>query len=71
MTTGSTADAGRWVTTSLVGSTMPELGLVTTVSATTIGTTVLLGVVAVAVAPTLTVRRLRRMDIPKTLRIVE
>jgi putative ABC transport system permease protein len=61
----------RWVTTSLVGSTMPELGLVTTVSATTIGTTVLLGVVAVAVAPTLTVRRLRRMDIPKTLRIVE
>jgi hypothetical protein len=32
---------------------------------------VLLGVVAVAVAPTLTVRRLRRMDIPKTLRIVE
>lgn len=61
----------RWITTSLVSSTMPELGLVTTVSATTIGTAALLGVVAVAVAPIFTIRRLRRMDIPSTLRIVE
>lgn len=61
----------RWVTTSLVGSTMPELGLVTTMSTTTVVTAVLLGVVAVALAPVLTLRRLRRMDIPKALRIVE
>lgn len=61
----------RWVTTSLVGSTMPDLGLVTTVSVTTIATALVLGIVAVAIAPILTIRRLRRMDIPKTLRIVE
>ena len=61
----------RWITTSLVGSTMPELGLVTTMSATTVATAALLGVVAVAVAPVLTIRRLRRMNIPETLRIVE
>jgi putative ABC transport system permease protein len=30
-----------------------------------------LGVLAVAIAPLLTVRRLRRMDIPGTLRVVE
>jgi len=30
-----------------------------------------LGVVAVAAAPLLTIRRLRRMDIPSTLRTVE
>ena len=34
-------------------------------------TTVVLGVVAVAVAPLLTWRRLRRMDIPSTLRVME
>ena len=61
----------KWVTTSLIGSTMPELGLITTISPTTVGTAVLLGAVAVAIAPVLTIRRLRRMDIPKTLRIVE
>jgi hypothetical protein len=30
-----------------------------------------LGVVAVALAPLLTIRRMRRMDIPATLRVVE
>jgi hypothetical protein len=30
-----------------------------------------LGVVAMGAAPLLTVRRLRRMDIPNTLRVVE
>ena len=44
----------QWITTPLVGSTMPELGLATTISASTIATAVLLGVVAVAVAPVLT-----------------
>jgi putative ABC transport system permease protein len=41
------------------------------VSAGTVLTAVVLGVVAVALAPLLTVRRLRRMDIPGTLRVVE
>ena len=31
----------------------------------------MLGIVAVGLAPLLTVRRLRRMDVPATLRVVE
>lgn len=67
--------AGRavlgWVTTELMGNTMPELGLDVAISTMTMATAVALGVVAVAAAPLLTVRRLRRMDIPGTLRVVE
>jgi putative ABC transport system permease protein len=61
----------RWVTSALIGNTLPELGLDVTLSAETIGTAILLGVIAVAAAPLLTIHRLRRMDIPTTLRIVE
>ena len=60
-----------WITTELMGNTMPELGLTVDISAATIATAVVLGVIAVAAAPLLTVRRLRRMDIPGTLRVVE
>jgi putative ABC transport system permease protein len=67
--------AGRavlgWVTTELMGTTMPELGLDVAISASTMATAVALGVIAVGAAPLLTVRRLRRMDIPGTLRVVE
>jgi putative ABC transport system permease protein len=34
-------------------------------------TAALVGVVAVALAPVFTARRLRRMDVPSTLRVVE
>jgi putative ABC transport system permease protein len=61
----------QWVTTALIGNTMPDLGLDATLSSQTIGTAILLGVIAVAAAPLLTIRRLRRMDIPSTLRIIE
>jgi putative ABC transport system permease protein len=61
----------RWFTTTLIGNTMPELGLDVTMSAATIITALLLGVLAVAAAPLLTIRRLRRMNIPDTLRFVE
>lgn len=60
-----------WVTTALMGNTMPELGLDVAISTSTIATALTLGVIAVAAAPLLTVRRLRRMDIPGTLRVVE
>lgn len=60
-----------WMTTDLVGSTMPELGLDVAISASTLVTAVALGVVAVAAAPLLTIRRLRHMDVPGTLRVVE
>ena len=61
----------RWVVTSVVASTMPEMGMEAVVSGATILTAIVMGVVAVAVAPLLTVRKLRRMDVPGTLRVVE
>ncbi|MCP5027243.1 MAG: ABC transporter permease [Actinomycetia bacterium] len=61
----------RWVVLSTFDSTMPDLGIRVTLSATTLITALILGVVAVGIAPLLTARRLRRMDIPTTLRVVE
>ena len=61
----------RWVTTSVISTTMPELGMAVVVSGTTLLTAMLMGVIAVAVAPLLTIRKLRRMDVPGTLRVVE
>ena len=61
----------RWVVTTTVSSTMPDMGLDVVISGGTMLTAVALGVLAVAIAPLLTVRRLRRMDIPGTLRVVE
>jgi putative ABC transport system permease protein len=60
-----------WMTTDLIGNTMPELGLDVSISSATLATAVALGVIAVAAAPLLTIRRLRHMDIPGTLRVVE
>ena len=50
---------------------MPDMGLDVVVSAGTVLTAVALSVIAVGLAPLLTARRLRRMDIPGTLRVVE
>ena len=61
----------RWVIASSWSNTMPEVGIDIVVSTTTVLTAVVLGVIAVGVAPLLTVRRIRRMDIPGTLRVVE
>ena len=67
--------AGRllleWLLRVLLPSTFPDIGMVIALSASTLLTAVLFGVVAVAVAPILTLRRLRRMDIPSTLRVME
>jgi len=61
----------RWVVTTTLRTTMPDMGLDVAISAGTLVTAIALGVLAVAIAPLLTVRRLRRMDIPGTLRVVE
>ncbi|MFM2182709.1 MAG: hypothetical protein RJB61_1003 [Actinomycetota bacterium] len=60
-----------WLMTSVWRSTMPDMALDTIISGTTVATAVVLGVVAVSVAPLLTMRRLLRMDVPSTLRVVE
>jgi putative ABC transport system permease protein len=45
--------------------------MVLTIAPETLITVLGLGVLAVAVAPVLTVRKLRRMKIPSTLRVLE
>lgn len=61
----------RWVIATSVSTTMPDIGLDVAVSGGTVLVAAVLGVVAVAVGPLFTVRRLRRMDIAGTLRVVE
>jgi putative ABC transport system permease protein len=61
----------RWMIETLFEATSPEMGVDLALSTATVIQALVLGVVAVAVAPLLTVRRLRRMDIPGTLRVVE
>ena len=60
-----------WVLGTLSREVFPELGVGITISTGTLVTAILVGVVAVAAAPLLGARRLRRMDIPSTLRVVE
>jgi putative ABC transport system permease protein len=52
-------------------SDAPELGAIFTLSASTLGWAVLIGVIVVAVTPGFLTRRLLKMDIPSTLRVME
>lgn len=61
----------RGIATFIVSNTLPDVQLTVDVATGTYVTTIVMGVVAVAVAPLFSFRRLRRMDIPSTLRIVE
>ena len=60
-----------WVVNQTLPETLPDLGLVVSISGGSILIAALVGIVAVAVAPLLTARRLRQMDVPSTLRVVE
>ena len=60
-----------WLVNSLLPQTFPDLGITTYLAPSTIGVALGLGVLAVAVAPVFTLRKLRRMDIPSTLRVME
>jgi putative ABC transport system permease protein len=61
----------RWMLSSLAARTLPDIGIEPTMSAATVGIALLVGVAAVALAPVLLVRRLARMSIPDTLRVME
>jgi putative ABC transport system permease protein len=61
----------RWIVQSQVASTSPDLAIDPYLARSTLVTAVLVGVVAVTLAPFLTVRKLRRMDVPSTLRVLE
>ncbi len=61
----------RWMIDTMMARTMPDIGFEVLLEPGTIVATVVLGVLAVALAPLFTVRRLHRMDIPSTLRVLE
>ena len=61
----------NWTMKDLLGDTLPDLGAVVTLAPESILTAAVVGIGAVALAPLFTVRRLRRMDIPATLRVME
>ena len=60
-----------WVVNQTLPDTLPDLGLVVSISGGSMLVAALVGVIAVALAPLLTARRIRRMDVPSTLRVVE
>jgi putative ABC transport system permease protein len=60
-----------WIINVVSRDTYPELGLPVTLTPASIAVAAALGIVAVALAPLLSARRLKNMDIPSTLRVVE
>ncbi len=60
-----------WIVGSLMPDTFPDLGTRLAFSGASLATTLGLGILAVTAAPLLTLRRLRRMDVPSTLRVME
>jgi putative ABC transport system permease protein len=50
---------------------MPELQFEVTLAPTTVLIALIVGVVVVALAPLFAVRKMNRMDIPSTLRVME
>lgn len=61
----------RWMTATTIPSVLPEIGVTATLSAATVSEALALGILTVTIAPLLTLRRLRRTDIPSTLRVME
>lgn len=61
----------RWIVASLFPDVAPDLGVVIGVDYLAMTVVLAAGIAVIAVAPALTVRKLRRMDIPSTLRVLE
>ncbi len=61
----------RWMLDSLATTTLPDVGIDVYLSPTTILIAAIVGIASVAVTPLLLARRLRRMNLPGTLRVVE
>jgi putative ABC transport system permease protein len=60
-----------WLLESLASTTLPDLGIDRYLSPTSLVVAAVIGIVAVAAAPLFLIRRIRRMNIPDTLRVVE
>jgi putative ABC transport system permease protein len=61
----------QWMVSNLMSTSLPDLRLTVYVAPATLIAAVVLGVITVGIAPLFTVRKLRRMDVPATLRVVE
>jgi putative ABC transport system permease protein len=61
----------RWVIDVSMRTTMPDLGMLISISGATYGLAALAGIVVVSLAPLLMLRRLNRTDVPSALRAVE
>ena len=61
----------RWIVDIVWPRVQPDLGVLLVFEPGNLALVLGLGVLAVAAAPLLTVRRLRRMDVPSTLRVME
>ena len=61
----------QWTLTSALPDVFPELRMEVIISTKNLATASVLGIIAVAAAPLLTIRKLRRMNLPSTLRIME
>jgi putative ABC transport system permease protein len=60
-----------WMLTSLAENSLPDLGISVYLAPQTLVIALIVGVVAVAVAPLFLIRSLRRMNVPDTLRVME
>ena len=61
----------RWVVHGVVPDTFPDIGVIVSLNTGSLVVATALGTAAVALAPLFTTRRMRRMDVPSTLRVVE
>jgi putative ABC transport system permease protein len=55
----------------VVPDTFPDIGVIVSLNPGSLAVATALGTAAVALAPLFTTRRMRRMDVPSTLRVVE
>ncbi len=60
-----------WILNSVFPAAVPDLAVLQSIATPSYLLTVGIGLIAAAAAPWLNVRRLRKMDIPSTLRYVE
>ena len=61
----------QWMLDSLGTRTLPDFDIARELSTTTVVVSLLVGVASVSLAPLFLVRRIRRMDLPDTLRVME
>jgi putative ABC transport system permease protein len=60
-----------WVVERTLPETLPDLGVVVELAPASLLAAAAVGVAAVSLAPLLGARRIRRMDVPSTLRVME